>query len=162
VVGPLITALKDQDRLVRQSAANALGLIGDVSAVEWLLAALDTDDWVMRGYVARALGGIGGARAVEALIDAVDDNHKFVRGEAVEALLHKLATPAVVDKLIMTLTMALLDADSLPEKREFSAEVLGKIGDARAVEALRAAAEDPQSPARRTAAEALARIRSRA
>jgi HEAT repeat protein len=91
-VEPLITALSNEDwkrlpatlrqgpyRLlphaahlhVCQTAAAALGTIGDARAVEPLITALSNEDLNVRKGAAKALGMIGDARAVEPLITAL-------------------------------------------------------------------------------------------
>jgi HEAT repeat protein len=60
----LIAALKDKDSLVRAQAADALGQIKDVRAIEPLIAALKDKDSLVRERAADALGQIKGARAV--------------------------------------------------------------------------------------------------
>jgi HEAT repeat protein len=61
-VEPLIGALRDENRLVRRRAAEALGEIRDARAVEPLIGALrDRDSWVRR-RAAEALEKIGDPR----------------------------------------------------------------------------------------------------
>jgi len=55
-VAPLIAALKDTDKYVRKAAAEALGQIGEVRAIEPLITSLrSTDDPYTRSDVAQAL-----------------------------------------------------------------------------------------------------------
>ncbi|MBZ0318985.1 MAG: HEAT repeat domain-containing protein [Anaerolineae bacterium] len=68
-VEPLIAALLNKD--YTPSAAEALGQIGDVRAVEPLISVLNHSDWTVRDAAAEALGQIGDARAVEPLIAAL-------------------------------------------------------------------------------------------
>jgi HEAT repeat protein len=82
-VEPLITALKDQSRSVRENAASALGKIGDARAVEPLIAALK--DINARAYADPALVQFG-ARAVEPLIAALKDEKGLARERAAEGL----------------------------------------------------------------------------
>ncbi len=49
-VEPLITALDDEDELVREGAAKALGMLGDKRAVEPLITALGDEDVSVRGW----------------------------------------------------------------------------------------------------------------
>jgi HEAT repeat protein len=72
------------DSMVRESAARALGRIGDPRAVEPLIAALKEEDG--RSSAARAPGEIGDARAVEPLIFALKDEDIGVRSAAAKAL----------------------------------------------------------------------------
>ena len=86
----LIRALRyEDDSDVRESAAVALGEIGDARAVEPLVTSL-RDEFIVpvRSTFATALGQVGGARAIEVLTsilkdDAVDDE---VRKAAARAL----------------------------------------------------------------------------
>jgi len=63
-VAELIERLKDKDAGVRESAAKALGKIGE-PAVEPLIRALKDKDENVRDGAAAALGKIGDRRAVE-------------------------------------------------------------------------------------------------
>jgi cyclophilin family peptidyl-prolyl cis-trans isomerase len=55
--------MNDQEPLIRQMAAFALGIAGDASSVDRLAAALADSDPVVRGRSAEALGRIGDPRA---------------------------------------------------------------------------------------------------
>lgn len=85
-VGSLIGALKNEDKLVRKNAAETLGRIGDVRAVEPLIQALKDENDSVRQTAAYALGDIGDARALEALTQAKEDKSWFVRSAAKGAL----------------------------------------------------------------------------
>jgi HEAT repeat protein len=110
----LIKALGSHKTAVRIAAAEALGHVGDASAVQplivalkaWdvreaavealahigaealepLIAALSEGDRDVRIYAAGALGQIGETRAVEPLISALQDPGMLVRVAAAEAL----------------------------------------------------------------------------
>ncbi|MBN1454376.1 MAG: HEAT repeat domain-containing protein, partial [Anaerolineales bacterium] len=84
-VEPLIAVLKTSDMDVRQSAAKALGQIGDARAMEPLIAALN-DRQVQRA-AAEALGQIGDARAVEPLVVALKEGTWSMRQTAAQALI---------------------------------------------------------------------------
>jgi HEAT repeat protein len=126
---------REDDPEVYFGAARALGKLGDVRAVEPLLAALRDEDVEIRGFAASALGGCGDARAVEPLIGALRDDHEAVRRMAASAL-GRLGDVRAVEPLID----ALRDDHELV--REFAAIALGECGDARAVEPLLAALHD--------------------
>ena len=66
--------------------AGALGKIGDVQAVEPLIATLQDSDSNVRSAAAETLGKIGDARAVEPLIATLRDSHSNVRSAAAGAL----------------------------------------------------------------------------
>lgn len=62
----------------RQPAAEALGKLGDVRAVNPLIAALKDKQWDVRLTAAEALGKLKDTRAVEPLITALKDPHFLV------------------------------------------------------------------------------------
>jgi HEAT repeat protein len=70
---------------VRSAACEALGAIGDASAVPALIKALG-DGSSVRSAACRALGAIGDASAVPALIKALQDGYWCVRSAACGAL----------------------------------------------------------------------------
>ena len=68
----LIEYLQDEDWLVREAAADLLGKIGDVRAVEPLMERLKTDkDTGVKELAVKSLGLIGDARPVELYIDSI-------------------------------------------------------------------------------------------
>src|SRR5262249_40811646 len=64
-VPALIKALEDQDKVVRRTAAQALGVIGakDADAVSGLIKAIGDDDGFVRRSAAEALGKVGAETA---------------------------------------------------------------------------------------------------
>ncbi len=81
----LIEYLEDDDWIVREAAADLLGKIGDVRAVEGLMERLRADkDSGVKELAIKALGLIGDARPVELLIEAIPI--RPLRIFAVEAL----------------------------------------------------------------------------
>ena len=179
-VEALITALNDQDMLVRIDAAEALGKMQDARAVQPLIEALKVEDATLRskakdapvmmgapavkplitalkhqdpdvrGQAAEILGTIRAATAVEPLIEALKDEDGFVQSDAADAL-GKIGAPAV-DQLI-----PLLDA---PDRnvRYLAARALGQTKDARAVEPLIAVIKDKDSGLQETARDMLVQI----
>src|SRR5688500_11977735 len=84
----LIKALKyEADSSVRKAAAEALGEIKDVRAVEPLIAILQDIDRDVAMAAAEALGEIKDARAVEPLILALDDQAGRISQDAMRALI---------------------------------------------------------------------------
>jgi len=72
-VSDLLVALEDAHWMVREVAAQALGLIGDLRAVEPLLRKAKGDrDMGVRESCIKALGEFGDTRAVEVLVEAVN------------------------------------------------------------------------------------------
>lgn len=134
---PLIDALKYQNwhdnyvimGSVREYAAEALGVLGDIKAVDPLIDALYDKDEEVRWKAAWALGNIGDRRAVEPLIYSLSDERWYVRRYAA-ASLGKLKDKMSVMDLITALN------DNEWQVRRYAAEALGKIGDERAIKPL--------------------------
>ena len=85
IVEILIEYLEDDDWVVREAAADVLGKIGDVRAVEPLIERLKRDkDTGVKELATKGLGLIGDARPVDLLIDVIPI--KPLRVLAVEAL----------------------------------------------------------------------------
>lgn len=68
VVDLALTALKDQNALVRATTANALGATKSAEAVEPLIALLNDNDIQVQANVIRALGSINDKKSVKPLI----------------------------------------------------------------------------------------------
>jgi len=172
----LIKALDNKNKFICQEALAALERIGDVRAVEPLMArliningfveqgmsdglcrigapvvepliaALKDSNKNVRKGAASVLGKIGDTRALEPLIAALTDNDKFVRQSAVEAL-GKMGA-AGVEPLIA----ALKDSDG--NVRQSAVEALGKMG-AAGVEPLIAALKDSDGNVRQKVVQVL-------
>ncbi|MBN1679563.1 MAG: HEAT repeat domain-containing protein [Anaerolineae bacterium] len=156
----LITALGDDEPLVRKQAALALAKKMELSATDPLALLIETDRVPdVRGAAAAALAHLDYG-AIQNL------------GEpAIAALLGELEAPEVpptysiralgmmrVTRAIEPL-LALLQTDERPRTRLEACKALGSIGDPRAVEVLRTIADrDPDDGVRSVAAEALARL----
>jgi len=144
-----VAGLGDTDSGLRRAAAEALGQLGDVCAVEPLLAALlDEDSWV-RSTAISGLRQLRNAGALEQLIVALKNEGSFVRQAAATAL-GALRDTRAVEPLIA----ALKDKDRSVVSAALTA--LGQLGDARVVEPLIAALEGP--PVYVAAAESLGRL----
>jgi len=149
VEGLIETLGYQKDPEVRKAAAAALGRIGDVRAVEPLVAALqDEDDWV-GGQAALALGSTGDPRAVSPLIAALREGQRLTRSAAADAL-GSIGDARAVGPLIDAL------GDSPADM--YAAKALGEIGDARAVGPLISALEDGDRTLRAAGADALGRL----
>ncbi len=86
-VDELITALHDKSPEVRRSAAETLGELGAVQAVEPLTRALKDDDADVRQSAALALGMIGDASATAPLTFALkEEQDEMVRRALIIAL----------------------------------------------------------------------------
>jgi signal transduction histidine kinase len=130
VVGTLIDVFKDADGTIRAAAAEALGKIGDIRAVEPLIDALKDTHHSVRRAAAEALGKIGDTHAVEPLIAALDDEHLDVRMSVIWSLRH-LKDVRAVESLIGTLN------DTYWMVRGAAALALLELDYARAAEILR-------------------------
>ena len=67
-VAPLIEALRDEQVIVRQGSAMALGEIGNQSALEDLVARLDDESHLVRQAAAIALGKLDSFEALDPLL----------------------------------------------------------------------------------------------
>ena len=84
-VSGLLEALEDDLWVVREAAAQALGIIGDLRAVEPLIHKAKTDrDMGVRESCIKAVGEFGDSRSVDTLVSAVED--RTTRLAATEAL----------------------------------------------------------------------------
>ena len=90
----LLDAVGDRDAAVRKCAADALGRIGDVSAVPALMDALQDIDRGVRCNAANALGRIGDASAIPALAESLEDGDQYVCKCAADAL-GQIGVPAI-------------------------------------------------------------------
>jgi len=133
-VEPLISTLAEKDRFVRRAAAEALGKIRDLRAVEPLLSELESDNTPEGAVI--ALGDIGDRRAVDALLRALEHRDSFVRQYAAEAL-GQTGDVRAVEPLIVALRNK--DNDSVQRS---AARALGKIRDSRALSHLIATLND--------------------
>lgn len=82
----LEAALRNKNPVVRQNATKALGMIGDVRAVGYLIPMLKDPEPPIRAAAAEALGNIGGSRAFTALSTSLADENAFVRANTKDAL----------------------------------------------------------------------------
>ncbi|MDP8257604.1 MAG: HEAT repeat domain-containing protein, partial [Candidatus Alcyoniella australis] len=104
-------------------AAEALGSLGDVSAVEPLIGALGDKNLMVQETAAEALGSLGDVSAVEPLIGALGDKNWSVQRAAAEAL-GSLGDVSAVEPLIGAL------GDKNSYTRKAAAKALGKLGEA--------------------------------
>jgi HEAT repeat protein len=182
-VMPLIEALHDEDRAVRDASTAALrkiglpavpGLIGalrdpngnvqeaavailkdqaDPRTLEPLIQCLASKNWVLRMHAAQGLSVLGDQRAVQSLLPLLMDQVKAVRVDTAEALA-RIGKPALAP---------LLEALRHDEwiLRLHACEALGKMGVEEAVEPLSLMMlHDRDAAVRQDAAKALGGIRS--
>jgi HEAT repeat protein len=137
----------------RAHAAEVLGLAGSPAAVPALVDALrdhDEDEASVKVVAAASLAKLRDPSAIELLVKELDVDERSSRNVA-EALVEfgGLAVPALLGRL----------ADpSHPPARLWAARILGRIGDARAVDDLIARLYDRDDRLRMAAAEALGAI----
>jgi HEAT repeat protein len=129
----LTEALNDSDSSVREQAAESLGMIANSQAVQVLTDALNHSDNFVMVQAARALGKLGDLQAIDLLIAALNHSNNYVKVRAEEALSEMGNVQQVMQQLIKTLN------DFRSPIRYAVARVLGKIGNAQALEALIAA-----------------------
>ena len=152
-VVPLINALSSNDADARETAAHALGLLGDKQAVGPLIETLSDINTNVRRKTAEVLGRLGDTRAVDPLIKALSHSHSGVREAAAKAL-GQLGDKRTVDPLIAALS------DKYRKVRAAAAEALGRLGDGRGVDPLIEALSkrDDDSAVLWSAAKALGRL----
>lgn len=135
-IQPLIEALADFDKSVREQATLALSSIGK-AAIEQLTAAMKEKKWETRYRAAEALGKIADERVVQPLISALKDNRDHVRYMAAKGL-RELGDSDAIEPMII------LIKDENRYVRMMAATVLGTIGGKKANTALRNALESEE------------------
>ena len=75
LIEPLISALKNQNHLVRSDAAKALGQLGAQIALKPLISALEDTKGIVRSNAATALAQFGQS-AVDPLLTVVQNKNK--------------------------------------------------------------------------------------
>ncbi|MEM9807551.1 MAG: HEAT repeat domain-containing protein, partial [Cyanobacteria bacterium P01_D01_bin.56] len=85
----LIQALNSPEVILQQAAIAACGEIGDVSALDDILAFAQSDDWLVRQRLAEALGNMPTDKSISALRYMAKDNHSQV-SEAAQISLDRL------------------------------------------------------------------------
>ncbi len=144
-VAPLAKALRDGDWQVREAAVEALASVGS-PAVEVLIKLLR--DWEVRKAAIQALGKIKDERVLDPLVSQLRIDE--FREDATTALT-EVGKPAV-----SRLVVALKDKDEFVRKQ--AVIILGRIGDAEAIDSLIELLHDPDWYVRLTAAAALESI----
>jgi HEAT repeat protein len=119
-IQPLIEALGDFDKSVREQAMLALSALGK-AAIEPLSAAMKEPKWETRYRAAEALGKIADEKAVKPLIQALKDNRDHVRYMAVKGL-REFGDSDATEPLIILLK------DENRYVRMMAVQVLGALG----------------------------------
>jgi HEAT repeat protein len=160
-VAPLVRALTDPDRGVRQAVVVALGKLGEKRAVRPLASALKDKDPYVRINAAYALGKLGDRQVAGILKQAVSG---FLQGgawvdefrAAVTWSLGRLGDPQASAMALQALRdFHGIDSD---RRRARAAERLAELGGTDAIKALVRALSDPSSLVRLKAASALRKL----
>ena len=130
-IEPLIEALADFDKSVREQAMLALSAIGK-AAIEPLGEALKGPQWEVRYRAAEALGKIADEKAVQPLIQGLKDNRDHVRYMAVKGL-HEIQDSEAIEPMIILLK------DENHYVRMMVVRALAALGGKKVHEALKAA-----------------------
>ena len=152
-IDPLIVALKDPEDEVRMGACLGLGLIKDPSTFDEIANVLLDDLKIeVRQAAAKALGNTEHPAALPYLMEALGDPYwwyerEVAAGDLLQAI-EKMGSSAV-EPLIEALK------DKEGAVRKFAATLLGRLGDARAIEPLGMALYDMHHDVGRVSAEAL-------
>jgi HEAT repeat protein len=155
-LAPLIGLLSERNSMVSLFAAEALGRLGDVSAVKPLLEAFVAE---ANPVYSIAVAQIGDRSAVEPLIAILDNADALAEEHAEQIRLRGLAAQprslnAWLDRTLYRLGIVktdrhIRDAQSLLLRRS-AAQALEALGDPRALEPLRRWAEHPEPTLRET------------
>lgn len=130
-IQPLIEALGDFDKSVREQATLALSSIGK-AAIEPLSSAMKEPKWETRYRAVEALGKIADEKAVKPLIQALKDNRDHVRYMAAKGL-REFGDSDAIEPMIILLK------DENRYVRTMAVRALGAIGGSKVHEALKKA-----------------------
>jgi len=138
VVDTLISILEDQsvDNYIRAEAARALGRIGNPKAIEPLIRTMENETgWevgTLFTAIVEALGAFRDPRVTDALVRALSYDYQSARTAAETLKKHR-------DRRAVEPLIRILDDDAArhdTHTRRLAAEVLGVLGDPRAIPAL--------------------------
>ncbi|MDD1693770.1 MAG: HEAT repeat domain-containing protein [Methanoregula sp.] len=130
-IQPLVEALADFDKSVREQATLALSRIGK-AAIEPLAEAMKEPKWETRYRAAEALGKIADEKAVKPLIQGLKDNRDHVRYMAAKGL-KDLGDSDAIEPMVILLK------DENRYVRMMAVRALGVLGGKKVSEALNAA-----------------------
>jgi HEAT repeat protein len=135
-IQPLIDALADFEKSVREQAMLALSAIGK-AAIEPLAEAMKEPKWETRYRAAEALGKIADEKAVQPLIQGLRDSRDHVRYMAAKGL-HSIGNSGAAEPLIILLK------DENVYVRLMAVHTLGALGGTNVKAALKEALESEQ------------------
>jgi HEAT repeat protein len=152
VIRALGTALRDQDKGIREEAAFATGILDGRGAVRDLVAALQDPEARVRAAAATAIGKVGTVEDGKALIPLLGDESTEVRNRVLQAL-------GVLR--VREAGPALRELYESNRRKDFAVRVLAclsRIGDASQADLFRQLLQDPDTDTRRLAIEGLGRV----
>ena len=132
-IQPLVEALGDFDKSVREQSMLALTAIGK-AAIEPLSTAMKEPKWETRYRAAEALGKIADEKAIKPLIQALKDSRDHVRYMATKGL-REIGDSDAIDPMIILLK------DENKYVRMMAARALSAIGGKKVHDALKKALE---------------------
>jgi HEAT repeat protein len=153
-VTPLVALIAGNDAVMRYVAAGILGRLGDRRATAPLVGLLDDADILVRAAAAEALGSLGDPRAANALARALEREWEERARMALMVALVELRDTRALEPLLQVLDRK----RGTTEQRPKSAELLGELGDPRAIWPLAMVLVDNEPQVRRAAAVSLEQL----
>ena len=147
----VVSMLQHRLRKVRVAALVVLRDLPDPRAVPLLVAALSDASGPARWNAAKALEELADPRSIEGLIDRLTDDGQPTWGDAYDQTppVYTIAADALV-KMGRAAVPSLIAALERQDRRGQVADILGRIGDARAIDPLKAARSDTDPTERAT------------
>jgi len=143
-----------QDPVLRRGLCEELGRIRDKKATPALIEALNDEDFGVRMNACDALGNIGDEKATPKLIELFKDKHNQVKISAI------LALGSIRDVEGVAPLIKILEEGNDSRVRLAAIQVLGKLGDKRAVLVLSNTFTDSDVVIRRASVKSLGEIRA--
>lgn len=145
----IVSALDSTVEEIRYQAVRRIPEAFEKPPIEHLMTALGDESWRVRKCASEVLTQVDTSpELIRALIKALgEEDNAGLRNSATEVLI-KIGAPAVLDLL-----KVLKDGDK--DERKIAADILGDVGDQRALEPLLSTLKDPDENVRAAAAESL-------
>jgi HEAT repeat protein len=153
-VTPLVALIAGSNPAMRLVAAGILGRLGDRRATAPLVGLLDDADILVRAAGAEALGALGDPRAANPLARALEREWEDRTRMALMIALVQLKDSRALEPLLQVLERK----RGTMEQRPKAAELLGELGDPRAIWPLAIALVDGEPLVRRAAAVSLEQL----